>query len=258
VGALNSATDSFIKSWYSIAGNTVVNVANGTTVTVETLLVTIARVRLVPIAQTNAQLSMQINDCILPNGITMPTTQGSSVATIVGCELPAGRINANVGLRNSKLAAPVFVGLANVGTPVLAGCLLTGAAIITLTAVNWNVGNAFDGGSCVVQSGRVDFSSLCEFSNGAGLTAVNLQQISQSAWTGGAAFGFGTPYAIGWSLESGCLVVASSVANASIPSTQNLSMTGHNLAYAAAPLTYPRAACTFAITPDPAAVAVSV
>jgi hypothetical protein len=260
-GPLNAANDSFVKTWYSLATNTTVNVANGSTVTLETLQVTIQRVVIRPISEKNAALNFSLNDCILPNGATIPTNQGSSVATMVGCELGSGgRVNANVGIRACKLTATILIGIANVGAPATQGCLYQGQTIVSLTPCTIDVGNCFDAGTLLFQtSARANFNSNPEFSNGAGLTAITVNPGSNVEWsTAAVAFGFGTAYAVGWNLASGSQVVASSIAAASIPSTQNVVMTGQNVAYAGLPRTYARAACTFAINPDPAALPTTV
>lgn len=259
MGPLNAANDTFVKNWF-VAPLTIVNIANGTTVALETLLATINRVRVTPIQANSAQLTVRINDAILPNGAYMPTTQGSSACLLRGCKITGGRVNANIRMENCQFAlgaAPQLTGLNSVGQPVLAGCIVQGQLIIAFTSAVLNVGNCFDGGTVLVQQGQLvnsGTSTGTEWSNGAG-TAVNLTVKSDYISTSGATqFGFGTQYAVGYALESNCTGTVVAAANLGIPAVTQISASGHALTYAGVPFSIPRAGVVFAINPDPAAV----
>jgi hypothetical protein len=122
----------------------------------------------------------------------------------------------------------------------------------------------FDGGKLLVTTGgNALLVGSTEWENGGAGNAIQTTRrgfVSHEAleWGGFGTAGQGSSaYAVGYALDSGTTNVTTNTAVLAIPATQPITMTGHNLAVAAVPLTYPRAACTFAINPDSAAVAIS-
>lgn len=99
-----------------------------------------------------------------------------------------------------------------------------------------------------------------EFCNGAaGGTAIVVETGGYFDDVSGAPlWGLSTAFGVGVRVDSGAAVVLAAAANRSFPATVNYSITGHNIADAGVPLSYPRAGCYVAIQPDPAAVAISV
>jgi hypothetical protein len=269
VGALNSSTDTFVKTWLPNTAGAIanVNIANGTTVALDTLQVTIARCVLKPVQRSSAQLTTTVNDCIFPNGIALLMTQGSGNALLFGCKISGGRSNGNARLVNCQITGVSqfsFLQYGSVGTPTFAGCAFSQ---VTLTysgvSCNCNVANCFDASTVSVSGdnnqagttfGGGGTSIIQEWSNGAGLTAITLQGGTVFNWQAGQIIGFGTAYDVGYSFESGASAVCSSVANVQIPSTQNLVLAGNNFSYTDLPIALPEADVAFSVTPDTAAV----
>lgn len=260
-GVLNSPTDAFVKTWYPAADTlNPVNITNGTTINRETLTVTFAKVNLK--TSVKGGLTFRLKDCIMPNGLIFQNPLGSGSCLIEGCEI-TGRINGNVRFLNSKLVNGGFVSFPlAAGSPTLAGCLLTGSGLVVIGCrMGINPCNCFDAAALgLLSGGTVDGAGgggACEWSNGSGLTAISIGPGSDFRWANPAIFGFGTPYNIGFSLESGGQAIVNAIANIQILSTQNVVMTGQNVTYAQLPRVYPRAGCLFAINPDPTALPVT-
>lgn len=258
VGALNAANDSFVKTWLPNTSGALanVNIANGTTVALDTLQTTINRVQLQPTGRAG-QVLTTFSDIICPNGLTLNQDQGSASATAFGCVIGGGRSAGNYRLVNCKLTGSVqYALLQGIGTPVFAGCCFSQCTFITSIDAVFNTANAWDASTITVAGtaavGGSGTSTLQEWSNGAGLTAVQVAGANNAPgacatfyWNGGQIIGFGTPYAVGYNLDSGTRMLFNAIANVQIPSTQNVIMTGQNQTYAA--LTnggdYQRASC---------------
>ncbi len=269
IGPVNSVTDSFIKSWYPISDPlNAVNVANGTLIAVDTLLVTINHLYISPISRSGTagigQVITTINDVILPNGANLPYPQGSTGFLLKGCKFTgtsSGRINGNVRALNCQfagIAAFSGLGYGYNGEFVLAGCVFSVATIqIGIYSLIDNVANAYDQSSIDVGiAGAFSLfgtSSIREWSNGAGLTAITLRRGAIFSADGGRQFGFGTPYDVGFNIESNCQATTASAAIIGIPATIQLNMSGHHLSYSDIPIAFPRAGCVFSINPDPTA-----
>ena len=270
-GALNSSTDAFVKGWYPTADTlNYVNVANGTTVAIEALTVTINRMFIRGVLHSSATPTIRVNDVNLPNGVIMPFAGGSTSCVLNGCAIGGGRSNGNVRLLNCKVSgAPQFSSLPSApgGAPVLAGCLVTGTPIVSGVDVNINACNCMD--ACAWDVGAVTisvptavgaaltasgFGGGTEWSNGAGLTAVLAPPGSFVGFVSSTFFGFGTAYAVGYNLAGGVTMVCGSIADIQIPSTQNVIMAGNNRTYAQLPGDYQRAACTVALSQDTGAI----
>lgn len=270
VGGLNSTTDTFVKTWLAnvVVPAGAVNIANGTTVALDTLGVTIARCILRPITHASAQLTTTISDAILPNGISILQMQGSSNAAALGCLITGGRSQGNFRFVNCKFTGtPQLTDLLNgdSGAPVLVGCCFSQATLLVATTVFCNLANCFDA-SAVQVGGRaatlsINAGTLQEWSNGAGLTAITIGGAAISTLmsgvgvfygggSGGQIIGFGTAYAVGYALESGTSVVTVSMAAMQINSTVNVQMSGNARTYAQLPGDYQRANCFFSVTQD--------
>ncbi len=267
MGALNSATDSFVKAWVQDPPNSDVNVANGTTVALDTIAVTINRFVFRPVYHSATNPSLVVVGANFPNGTLIPTQGGSSGAIVERCIL-GGRNNGGVRYRNCKVnAGAIFqnTGYSN-SAPVFAGCVFEGPGAIFFTGTDFalNTTCAFDGAQLNLIHGSSMITSTsdgAEWSNGAGLTAILIEAGSRVNWgTSGAftAYGFGTAYAVGWNLQSDVTVVCNAIANVQIPSTQNVIMAGNNRNYGDLPGYYGRAACFFGALPDTTALFTSV
>lgn len=265
-GPVNSSTDTFVKTWYPTADTLhEVNIANGTTVAIETLTVSIAEVYINPIRYPNP-VTIRINDCKMPNGFAIPTSGGSASYILNGCSIDGGRSNGNVRLLNCKVNDGIqFSGLeyGNDAAVVLAGCLCTGTIIIfgidivlnvccSCDAASWNLGGSSDVTNSYANStfGGGGGGGACEWSNGSGLTAIRLSSGAAFFWSNPAIYGFGTPYDVGFNLASGTKATVNTIANVEIPSTQNVIMAGNNQTFAQLPGYYSRANCFFSINPD--------
>lgn len=273
VGALNSSTDTFVKTWLpnTAAALNPSNIVNGTTVALDTRTVTIARCFLRPIAHSSAQLTTTVNDGIFPNGLNILNTQGSGNALAFGCLISGGRSGGNYRMVNCQMTgAPQFSSLSgSTGTPVFAGCGFSQASVIIAgVSVNLNAANCFDASTILVfgagsQLNGAGSSSFQEWSNGAGLTAITLgisvtPNVGESfCWAAGQMIGFGTAYAVGYAMESGTNATCASMGNVQIPSTQNVVMSGQNFAYTDIPLALSEAGCSFSVTQDTGAVSSS-
>lgn len=270
VGALNAANDSFVKTWYPTADTLgAVNVANGTTVALETLGVTINRCTLRPSGAGTSVLITTVSDGIFPNGLSILTTGGSGGSKAIGCKVSGGRSGGNYRMVNCQLtSAPQFARLdaAPGGAIVLAGCAVSQASLILLYPGVVNSACCFDAstvlmsgtGACLAGNGT---SALEEWSNGAGLTAVTVGGAANAEnggenfyWNAGQIIGFGTPYAVGYSLESDTRAIVNSIANIQIPSVINVILSGQQFTYAQMPKALPRAMCAFMLFQDTSAL----
>jgi hypothetical protein len=271
-GPLNSSTDTFVKGWYPSADTlNYVNVANGTTVALETLTVTINRFYIRPVLHNaSGTPTLRVNDVDLPDGFIIPDQGGSSVYVLHGCKIGGGRSNGNVRLVNCQFTgSPQFSSLAapSAGAPTLAGCVCNGNMIISgvnvvlnacncMDAAQWQIGAMAVGVPTAYGSALSSFGGGggTEWSNGAGLTAVLASQGAFVGFMSGGFFGFGTAYAVGYNLDTYVTATCVTIASVSIPSTQNVIMAGNNRTYAQLPGDYQRAACVFATSPDTTAL----
>ncbi|HMG12303.1 MAG TPA: hypothetical protein VK571_03935, partial [Gemmatimonadaceae bacterium] len=257
---LTSATDTFVKSWFLESSLTAVNIAPGTTCVVDTLTTSIARVQIRtagnPIAGT-----FKISDVILANGCDIEDfIVGSAAMQLSQCELGGGsgscRVNGNIQFLNCRsttsllsvfqLIQPVFIG------SVIEGQFITETSTLFFRANCFNGGTLHLGGTITTANATTRLNDV-EWVNGIASSAVSLAAGTTLEVTG-QQFGFGAAYATGFQLDSGAIASTTAVSFLGIIATQQLVMSGRNLLYANVPISFPEAACFFALSPDPSAL----
>ncbi len=270
---LNSATDAWVKTWFLESTLQQVNIAPGTTVVVDTLGVTISRllVRTGRGTVTGTGLTFVMSNVILPTGCKIDNPlNGSQIWDFSQCEIgdgvTAAKISGNIQFRNCRFIAAAAFGSGAFFAPfqpVLWGCVLEGgwsafSAVQFFRADCFNggqlgIGTPSTGGGVATESSQAALSDV-EWVNG---VAGNAIDIGSSGTLGiyGQQFGFGTPYSVGFRLESGASAFCQAASQLGILATQQLSLTGHNLNYSDVPVDtfFPRAACVFGLNPDPGA-----
>ena len=269
---LNSSTDTWVKTWGKDAGPggslSVVNVAAGTTCVVDTLTVTLDRLQV----KTPGHVlggTFQILDTILPNGVDIQNfIGGSSNFVISQCELGPGttapvvatRTSGNIQIRNCRyVSSSNAVSIFGLSTVINWGCVFESPTTVFSVSSQFIAGNCFNGGSLALSSttlaGPAGASiGATEWTNGAGLTAVTVFSNS-GIRINGAQYGFGTQYSVGYNLSGGASAVCDSASQLGLPAAQQAIMAGHNVNYSQVPISYPNAACTFALASDPSGVA---
>jgi len=245
VGPLNAPNDTFIKTWFpntAAALNNVV-VTNDTPVAIDVLGVTVQRCTLRPLTRASGVIT-EVRDLILPGNATMINPQNNTNAAAFGCRISGGRGAGNYRLINCQFTGTVlYVGQVGAGTPTIAGCCFSQALFFTDIAVAVNTACCFDASQVQIGGnglfGAAGTATLQEWSNGAGLTAIALGGSNVSAlfragfcWAAGQIIGFGTPYEVGYNLESGCCALVLNPANIEIPSVTNVIMSGQARTYA--------------------------
>lgn len=121
----------------------------------------------------------------------------------------------------------------------------------------WAIGCASFSDRIGKSSGRINTTQFC---NGGSAEAAIIVADGSNAAYGVILWGATSAsiYPIGLKLSSGSWFGCSTAfSNCNFPCTTNAQVTGHNLAFSAAPVCYPRANCGLYLNPDPAAAAQS-
>ncbi len=266
-GLNGGATDAFVKTWFLENGTTVatvVNIVPATTCVVDTLTVTIARVQIRLPGHPNGGSTVGtvvVRDAILPNGIEFVNSIGGSSAVFAaGCQIGGSsiaRVSGNCQLRNCRiLGAGQFAAF---GFPIIVflGCCLE-TAVLVGNAGQMAGGCCFNGGSLAVgfASGSVTAAmsiAATEWTNGSGVTAITLFGGCNIGIIG-QQYGFGTLFAVGFSLGGGATVVTDTLAHVAIPATQQVQMAGNNISYSRIPVSFPNSDCSFVLASDTSSV----
>lgn len=266
-GPNGGPTNHFVSQWWDYNASAIVNIANGTQVSSDLSPATTIQNLTLGCRDPNY---IELRDVGLANGgnfVNEITT--NFLIYLVGCDLTGGLFG-NYSAQNCRIVAATRHGL---GFGFFDGCAFQ-SSFSVIAGGFCEIGKAcvFDSGSLIIgnHSGGAALTSgglatvnapfQIEWENGVAGAAVNVAPLGSmqlAALNWGQGFS-PTPWATGFQLASGCTVVCGAAAQLAIPATQPISATGHNLAYAAVPFTYARAACTFAINPDPAAAITSV
>jgi len=267
VTALNGgSTDAYVKTWFLDSGATVnvVNIASGTTVVVDTLGVTIARVQIRLPGHPNGGPSgdnFVLRDAILPNGAEfLNTVAGSDSNYITGCLVGGVNVSRFAGstqLRNCRIIGAGTTAFLGSIESVIMGCLVDGASLIAGIPIQMFIGNCFANGGNALSggaagggsefAGSIDFAA-CEWTNGSG-TAVSVAPDCYIK-VSGQQYGFGTSYAVGFALSGGANAVTDTEAHLAIPATQQIVMAGNNVNYSQVPISYPNSNCSFVLLSD--------
>lgn len=260
MGQNANAQNHFVSPWFNYITGATVNIANGTTVVVDTLAVSFSEVYVA----TADPGYVQIDSAILPNGGFFNDVTTNFLVNLVGCEITGGMFGSFAAWQcrtpgdvrcsegfgfwfggnvfQAKLSA---ISGAYLDIGGLGGCAFDGGKLVC--------GNYAGNAKSVGTTAGIEIETATEWENG---IAGNAIFIAPGGFLEilGLQWGASTPYDVGVCLSSATASTTSSAANVAIPATQQLVMAGNNRPYSAIPLSFTRAACTFALISDTTAV----
>lgn len=249
-----SAQNHFVSHWEDYNSDSIVNIANGTTVTVDVLTVSFnyVCVRLV----SNAGY-VQIDNAkvigakhVADNDLYLVYYQGCEVSgfldgtwTGYGCRVPPGQ------------TLFVFESYAYFTGGCVQGTLEAAFGYFTFHA-----GGCVDGGKLIIgapnftngDGSGINFLAATEFENGVAGNAITIYEGGYAAVVS-PLWGLSASYGVGISMAGGTAITvnaAVATTNLAIPATQQMIMAGNNRTYAQMPGYYGRANCFVALASD--------
>ena len=247
-GLNGGATDTFVGSWLSTAF-AVVTIANGTTVAIDTLVVSFATINL----QTGQTGSVEIHDAIVSFVNANPSNGNIPSQTIFfGCELSGyfSGTYAAYACRTTNFVAH------SRGVVQYAGTVVQQRIDIGADACfRSGGGNTWDGAPLVVDFfGSALLDAGGEWENGSGISTAIAVAAGSVLQIIGKVWGASTNYTRGVQLDSGALAITSSTALLAIPATTQVTLGGGvvSLTYSQLPASLPVSNSAFVVNPAPA------
>lgn len=252
-----SATNHFVSTWFNYNSEHNVNIVNGTNVAIDTLAVSIKILTL----QNAGQGYVELRDCIQTGPWACPADCEGDLngrqTFLAGCEL-SGEVTGLFYAQQCRTIGNVTAICSNIGGCEFDGCSIQNVLNISGFCDFGGLGtNTVDGGRINFLYGLHLIAFSCEFENGiagAALAIINMTVVQENDAT---VFLWGltaATWTTGIAISSNCQLIAGAAANHSIPSAQQMTLSGQNFAFANMPIALPETGASATLAADAQAV----
>lgn len=255
MGQNANAQNHFVSPWYDTINGSIVNIANGVQVVVDTLTVTFSQVNV----QVKGGMYFQLENAIVKE-TAVQDLSAIYLDYFVGCEVSGGMLGnvATQGCRQTGVLSQ-FGGFFTHVALCIQGehRVYNGAAVYadlgcTISGGNVNIGGNVSQPALGAASG-FRISTTIQIQNGTGTTCFKVAPGGVFVAAPGGVWGNSAPYAVGVDQQVGSLMVEGAANTFDFPCTIQLKLAGQNFAFADMPIEVGGAAALI-ITGDPNAV----